>query len=102
MEFQKSLGRESFDLEQGNISAKVIKHELRGRSYLYIPYGPDMDFNSMTGGMDNNVRQFIAELKSLAQREQSVFVKTEPMVDSAAQALVRHGFKKTNKEVHPH
>lgn len=88
MEFQKSLGRKVFDVE----GAKVIKHDLPfGRSYLYIPYGPDaVSF------------QFAGEVRRIAEQEQAIFIKAEPMRDEIAQALVRVGFRHTAKHIQPH
>jgi len=106
LEFQKSLGREGFEYDKEGISAKVIKHNLPlGKSYLYIPHGPEVDFNSMTGGEKNPVRNFIGWLKDLAKKEKSIFVKIEPMDDHVAQSFADpsgcRGFKKSNKNIQP-
>lgn len=102
MEFQKSLGREVFEYEKGGISAKIIKHDLPlGKNYLYIPYGPDMDFNQMIGGFKNPVANFVGWLREEAKMRKSIFVKIEPMTDGVAQVLAEHKFKKSKKEVQP-
>ncbi len=88
MEFQRSLGREVFDVE----GAKVIKHKLPfGKSYLYIPYGPEVVSY-----------QFSGELQRLAKQENAIFIKAEPQHDDIAQELVRLGFKKSTKNIQPH
>src|SRR3989344_4833223 len=95
-EFQRSLGREVFEYEKEGISAKIIKHDLSfgrfrtgpfGKNYLYIPHGPKMDFNKMTGGFKNPVANFVKWLYELGKKEKSIFIKSEPLADSVAQAL---------------
>lgn len=87
-EFQKSLGREVFEVE----GAKVIKHALPfGKSYLYIPYGPDAVSY-----------QFAGEIRRLAVQENAIFVKAEPLRDEIAQELVKIGFRKSSKHIQPH
>jgi len=101
--FQRSLGREVFEYDKEGISAKIIKHNLRfGRSYLYIPRGPGVDFNMMSGGFKNPINNFVVFLKELARANKSIFIKSEPLADSVAQALVESGrFKKSKKEIQP-
>ncbi len=95
-------GREVFEYEKEGISAKIIKHNLPfGKSYLYIPHGPSMDFNQMTGGLKNPVANFVKYLRELGKVQKSIFVKTEPLIDSVAQALVEAGFRKSKKEIQP-
>lgn len=102
MEFQRSLGREVFEYNQDNIVARVVKHRLWfGRSYLYIPHGPEMDLNAMTGGIKNPVAGFLQWLKALAKKEKAIFVKAEPLVGNVAQLLAERGFKKSKKEIQP-
>ena len=102
MGFQRSLGREVFEYEKEGITAKIIKHDLPlGKNYLYIPNGPEMDFNQMTGGLKNPVANFVKWLRELGKNEKSIFIKAEPVVDSVAQALAEHGWKKSKKEIQP-
>ena len=101
-DFQRSLGRPVFEYDKEGIKAGVIKFpEPFKKSYLYIPHGPEMDFNSMAGGLKNPVSNFITWLKELAKKEKSIFIKVEPLSDSVAQELVGHKFKKSKKEIHP-
>jgi len=103
LDFQKSLGREVFLYERGGIKAGIIKLPLPfKKSYLYLPHGPAMDFNQMTGGIDNEVRNFVHYLKDLAKKEKAIFIKTEPLNDSVAQFLAKNKFKKSKKEIQPH
>ncbi|MBI2670026.1 MAG: peptidoglycan bridge formation glycyltransferase FemA/FemB family protein [Candidatus Yanofskybacteria bacterium] len=113
--FQKSLGREvleypenleveplSKEAQPPVISAKIIKHNLPfGKSYLYIPHGPEIDFNQMIGGFKNPVANFVRWLREESKKRKSIFIKTEPLIDSIAQALVEAGFKKSKKEIQP-
>ncbi len=71
------------------------------KSYLYIPHGPQMDFNSMAGGLKNPISNFVLWLKDLAKKEKSIFVKAEPLADNMAQILAEHKFKKSKKEMQP-
>ncbi len=88
MEFQKSLEREVFEV--GDI--KIIKRELPfGKNYLYIPYGPS---SPMT---DDELRM----IKEVAKRENSIFIKAEPIHDDIAKQLVRLGFVKSFKNIQP-
>lgn len=101
-EFQKSLGREVFEYNHGGISAKIIKHDLPlGKSYLYIPHGPEMDFNVMIGGFKDSVRNFVDYLRNLGRQEKSIFIKAEPLTGNVAQMLVEFGFKRSWKEIQP-
>jgi len=74
-EFQRSLGREVFEYDKEGISAKIIKQELSfHKNYLYIPYGPEVDFNQMSGGFKNPFNNFKDYLKQLAKENKSIFV----------------------------
>lgn len=116
-EFQRSLGREVFeypDLEAEPLSkevqppvitAKVIRHDLPfGKNYLYIPHGPAINFNAMTGGFKNPVTNFVKWLCEEAKKRKSIFIKAEPLVDSVAQVLAdppAGEFRKSKKEIQP-
>lgn len=102
VEFQQSLGREVFEYGKEGIVAKIIKHRLPlGKSYLYIPHGPEMDFNQMTGGFKNPVTNFVKWLRELGKAEKAIFIKAEPLIDSIAQALAEQKFRKSKKEIQP-
>ncbi len=96
------LGREVFEYDKAGISAGIIKHNLPfGKNYLYIPHGPVVDFNQMSGGFKNPFKNFINYLKQLGRENRSIFVKSEPLTDNVAQGLVEAGFKKSKKEIQP-
>jgi lipid II:glycine glycyltransferase (peptidoglycan interpeptide bridge formation enzyme) len=101
-EFQRSLGREVFEYEKNGVSAKIIKHDLPlGKNYLYIPHGPEMDFNAMLGGFKGPVRDFVNYISALGRQESSIFIKAEPLTGNVAQMLVDSGFKRAQKEIQP-
>lgn len=101
-EFQRSLGRPFFEYEQDHISAVVFKYPLPfGKSYLYIPHGPNLDLSRMLGGFKDPVREFVGWLTGLAWREGAIFIKIEPTIGYTAQLLVENGFKKSKKEIQP-
>jgi len=103
MEFQKSLGREVFRLEVDHISANVMEVKLPlGKHYLYVSFGPVVDFNAITGSIKQEIASFIGKLKSLAREQDSVFIKIEPRYDSVAGVFVDQGFRKPRKETTPH
>ncbi|MEX1063806.1 MAG: peptidoglycan bridge formation glycyltransferase FemA/FemB family protein [Candidatus Paceibacterota bacterium] len=102
MDFQRSLGRVVLEYDKEGISAKIIKRDISlGKNYLYIPHGPSMDFNKMTGGFRDPVKNFIKYLKELAHRHKSVFIRVEPLADNVAQLLAEAGFKRSKKEIQP-
>lgn len=101
-DFQKSLGREVSSYAKEGVSAFTVKHDLPfGKSYLYLPRGPELDFNFMTGGFKNPVNNFISWLKEQAKQNKAIFIKAEPLQDSVAQILSDSGFKKSEKEIQP-
>lgn len=102
LEFQKSLGRKVFIYDQDGIKAGVIKLPLLfSKNYLYLPHGPEMDFNAMRGGEKNPVWNFLHWLKDLARKEKAIFSKAEPLNDHVAQTLAERKFKKSQKEIQP-
>ena len=106
LEFQKSVGRKVWRFDPppggGPITANIIRHDLPfGKNYLYIPHGPAVDFNAISGAINNEVAQFVAYLKDLAQEERSIFIKIEPLDDKVPEAMHRFRFKKSSKEVQP-
>ncbi len=112
-EFQKSLGRDVFEYEKEGITARIIKYDLPfGKNYLYIPHGPEMNFNQMIGGFKNPVANFVKWLRELGKAQKSIFIKVEPLVDSVVQVLAvggkfsagggpAYGWKKSKKEIQP-
>ena len=68
LRFQKHLGRATWRFDNGKITANIIRHDLPFRkNYLYIPHGPEINFNAIAGTINNEVDQFVAYLKKLAE-----------------------------------
>ena len=102
LEFQKSAGRKTWRFDDGKIVANIIRHDLPFRmNYLYIPHGPTVDFNAISGSIDNEFAQFVAYLKNLARQEHSIFIKIEPLDDKVPEALHQFKFRRSSKEVQP-
>jgi len=108
--FQESVGRKvwRFELpvqggEGSKIIANIIQHDLPfGQNYLYIPHGPEINFNKITGGLKNELEGFVSYVKNLAKEQKSIFIKIEPLRDSVIELLHGAGFRKSYKEVQPH
>ena len=101
-EFQRTLGHQVFNYDENNIKALIVRRDIPLRkNYLYISHGPEIDFNALTGGSDNAVRNFVRAMRQLAKKEKAVFVQAEPLFDSVAQVLVRQGFRPTQKKLKP-
>ena len=104
-EFQKTLGRKVFTYDQGGVHALIIRHSLPfKKSYLYIPYGPRVDFHTMDSGLKNSIAQFFAHLRQLAQEQNAIFVKIEPRSDMTAELVYgqKRGFRYSQKRLQPH
>ncbi|MBI2057626.1 MAG: peptidoglycan bridge formation glycyltransferase FemA/FemB family protein [Candidatus Yanofskybacteria bacterium] len=102
LDFQRSLSRPVFEYDKEGIKAGVIKlPEPFKKSYLYVAHGPEMDFNSMAGGLKNPISNFVVWLRELAKKEKSIFIKMEPVSDGVAQVFAEHKFKKSKKEIQP-
>lgn len=100
-DFQKHLGRQVWLLD-AKIDALVVKHKIAfGRNYLYIPYGPTISFEDIRSGLRDEVNNFIQQLRDLAKKEKSIFVKLEPQEDVVMELLYRRGFKYSNKNIQP-
>jgi len=102
LDFQKYIGRKTWRFDNGKITANIIRHDLPfGMNYLYIPHGPEIDFNSISGSVKNELQQFVSYLKDLAKEEKSIFIKIEPLDDKVPEALHQFKFKKSSKEIQP-
>ena len=109
LDFQQSVGRQVWRFAAGpdggrnTITANIIRHDLPFRkNYLYIPHGPEISFDEISGSVKNELAQFMAYLKDLAREQKSIFVKIEPLDDKVPEALYQYGFKKSSKEIQPH
>ena len=92
--FQKSLGRKVWRLNDGFISANIIRYDVRlGQNYLYIPYGPELNLDMAQQGLRNEISHFRDTIHALARQEQSMFVKIEPTHDIVVELFYRNGVK---------
>ena len=102
LNFQKSVGNKGWHFDNGKITANIIKLGLPlGKSLLYIPHGPEINFNNVSS-LKNEVAQFVAYLKKLAKEEKSIFIKAEPLDGKVPDLLHDFGFKKSSKEIQAH
>jgi lipid II:glycine glycyltransferase (peptidoglycan interpeptide bridge formation enzyme) len=78
-EFQESLGRKIWRLGDGeNWQAFVVKYNLpMGKNYLYCPAGPTI-VSSIKYNVSSIIEKFLNEIKNIAIREKSIFLKIEP------------------------
>lgn len=103
LEFQKSVGNQCWRFDDGKIKANAIKLGLSfGNSVIYVPHGPEISFDNISGSIDHELGLFIDGLKRLAKQEGSMFVKMEPLDDKVPEVLHKFGFKKSSKEYQPH
>jgi len=102
LDFQESIGHKTWRFDDGKIKANIIQHKIPfGKSYLYIPHGPEIFFENITGGLKNEVDNFLRYLKNLAKENKSIFVKIEPLSDIVVEMVFRKGIKKSKKEIQP-
>lgn len=103
LEFQKEVGNKTRRFDNGKISANIIKLGLPlGKSMLYIPHGPDINFQDIKGGLKNDLNKFIQHLKDLAREEGSIMVKIEPLSDVIMELLHVKGMRRSSKQIQPY
>ncbi|OGN01095.1 MAG: hypothetical protein A3B91_00765 [Candidatus Yanofskybacteria bacterium RIFCSPHIGHO2_02_FULL_41_29] len=103
LRFQESVGQKVWRFDDGKIRANVIKLGLPlSKSMLYVPHGPEIDFENIKSGIKNELSSFINYLKNLARQEKSIFVKIEPSSDLVMELLYRRGFKRSSKQIQPY
>src|SRR3989344_3564216 len=101
-EFQESLGRQVWVLDNGKTSALIVRHDLTFRkNYLYVPYGPVISFDHIKSGLRDEVSGFIQKVRDLAKEQKSIFIKLEPQSDVVMELIYRRGFKKSKKNIQP-
>lgn len=102
LKFQESIGHKTWRFDDGKIRANIIQHKIPfGKNYLYIPHGPEIFFDNLTGGLKNEIENFVAYLKKLGKENKSFFVKFEPLTDVVAELVFRKGTKKSKKNIQP-
>jgi lipid II:glycine glycyltransferase (peptidoglycan interpeptide bridge formation enzyme) len=75
-QFQELLGYDIWRTEIVGLRGLIIKYPLPfGKSYLYCPRGPLGKFS------EDVFRMFLGRIEEIAQREKSIFFKTEPERD---------------------
>lgn len=98
--FQKSLDRSIFYYNQDGVKARILKLPLAlGKSYLYIPHGPEINFDKLISGNADFLKNFLQYLEVLSSEEKAIFIKAEPLSDVVAKALAEKRFKKSFKEM---
>ena len=102
LEFQKSIGHPGWRYSSGGITANIIRHDLPFRkNYLYIPHGPEINFDAIQGSIKHELTQFVNYLKNLAREQKSFYIKIEPLDDKVIEVLHEYGFRKSKKEIQP-
>ncbi len=114
LEFQKEVGHKVWRFDdgptspngfegQGKIRANIIKLGLPlGKSFLYIPHGPEIHFDDIRGGLKNELANFLKYLRELAIQEKAIFVKMEPLSDMVIELLYRRGVRRSSKQIQPY
>jgi len=104
LDFQKSLGRQVWNFDNGKIRANIIRHDLPlGKNYLYIPHGPEFLIGDIQAGLGNEIKNFTQYLKQLGKEQKSIFIKMEPLADIVPELLYSSGIKlkRTAKHIQP-
>src|SRR3989338_3788189 len=102
LKFQEHVGHKVWRFDDGKIRANIIQHKISfGKNYLYIPHGPEIFFDNLTGGIKNEVDSFLKYLKDLARENKSMFVKFEPLTDIVTELIFRKGIRKSKKHIQP-
>lgn len=104
LDFQKSLVRKVWRFDNGVIRANIIRHDLPfGKNYLYIPHGPELNFEEIKSGVSNELKNFINHIKDGGKKEKTIFIKIEPLRDTVPELFYQAGIKikRTGKSVQP-
>src|SRR3990167_7046946 len=102
LKFQEHVGHKVWRFDDGKIRANIIQHKIRfGKNYLYIPHGPEIFFDNVSGGLKNEINNFLKYLKGLAKENGSVFIKFEPLADVIVELIFSQGIKRSKKYIQP-
>ncbi len=124
-ELQEALGQEVYRLavidkesskerkqveEKGirnwELVAQIVKHKLPfGKSYLYCPRGPALNWNKEQGTR-SQLKLLLDKIKEIAKQEKAIFLRIDPPVsiqstDYSLQQIKKMGFMKGQKEIQP-
>ncbi|MBI2065060.1 MAG: peptidoglycan bridge formation glycyltransferase FemA/FemB family protein [Candidatus Yanofskybacteria bacterium] len=103
LKFQEFAGNKSWRFSDEKITANIIKLGLpMGKSMLYVPHGPEIQFDDIGGGLKNELSNFIKYLKDLAKEERAIFIKIEPLSDIVIELMYRRGFQRSSKQIQPY
>jgi peptidoglycan pentaglycine glycine transferase (the first glycine) len=103
LEFQKEAGHKVWNFDSGKIRANIIKLNLPfGKSYLYIPHGPEIQLEHVVAGIKNEIDNFLKYLKDLAREEGAIFIKFEPINDIVVELFYRKGIRRSSKQIQPY
>jgi lipid II:glycine glycyltransferase (peptidoglycan interpeptide bridge formation enzyme) len=105
------IKKRNWKLEIGNwkiywVVALIVKHDLPfGRSYLYCPRGPVIGVSSIQYPVSSILNFLFDEIKKIAKKEKSLFLKIDPPVDLNLEFgiwnLEDNGLKKSPNEIQP-
>lgn len=87
------LGQKTWLFEKGPVSALVTKIEARRGTFFFLPYGPLLAESASS----EDLQDFFAELKKIAQEEDAAFIRVSPYWEDTAEnsaLLEASGFKK--------
>lgn len=103
LQFQSLVGNKTFSFDNGKVRANIIKLGLPlGKSFLYIPHGPEIDFEHVIGGIKNELANFVKYLTDLAKEEKSIFIKFEPLSGVVMELLYRRGVRRSSRQIQPY
>ena len=103
LEFQREAGHKVWRFSNGKIAANIIKLGLPfGKSILYIPHGPEINFDEIRGGLKNELANFVKYSKGLAKEEKAIFIKIEPLSDVVMELLHMKGIRRSSKQIQPY
>lgn len=102
LDFQKHVGHKTWRFDDGKIKANIIQHKIPfGKNYLYIPHGPEISLGEIQSGLKNEVDNFLKYLKDLGEKNESIFIKIEPLEDVVTEVIYRKGIKHSKKSIQP-
>jgi len=101
VEFQKSLGRDVVHTDTPIETNAIVYPTWLGQHILYIPHGPTIDFENLQEHSHDAIVKWIKELQKFAIAYNVAFIRSEPLNDATARALVKHGFVFSKNSVQP-